>query len=276
MAASAAYSRRSFPGGAISTTVPTGMGSSDTTYTLALATGWTVTNNWFTVVDRGLSTEEKIENSGIASLVVSVANRGADGTSAVAHSANCTVQACHVARDDDEANQVVAAVLGQSGAAKGDILAMLSAAGPNTLTRIPIGSGTQVLGVSAGLPAYFSPSNTTVLGWQGDTGWVTLASASAGYTNSWGSNTGPAGAASIRKIGNEIQLAGVVTGGASGTAVCTLSAAYRPTYTVQEVTFMTDAGTTICHWSVTSAGVLTVSFATGVSPTLNGLFWTSD
>jgi hypothetical protein len=154
MASSAPYARRSFAGGAVATTIPTGMGSSDTSFTLAASTGWSFANDFFVVVDRGLSSEEKIECTGIAGLVVSVAVRGADDTSAQAHVAGCTVQVCHVAQDDDEANQVVSAVLGQSGAAKGDILYMLSASGPNTLSRLGIGTSAQVLGVSAGVPVW--------------------------------------------------------------------------------------------------------------------------
>lgn len=148
-----AYTRRSFAGGAISTTIPNGMGSTDTSFTVAAATGWSFSNPFYVVVDRGLSTEEKMLCSGISGLVVSITIRGADSTSAVAHAAGCTVQVCHVALDDDEANQVVNAVLGQSGAAKGDILAMLSAAGPNTLTRIPITNGAALTAASS-LPVW--------------------------------------------------------------------------------------------------------------------------
>lgn len=158
-----AYARRSFPGGAIATTIPTGMGSGDTSFTLAAATNWSVANNFYVVVDRGLSTEEKIGCSGITSLTVTVASggRGADGTSAQAHSAGCTVQVCHVAQDDDEANQVVSAVLGQSGAAKGDILTMLSAAGPNTLQRVALGTTGSILqATSGGIPGWLTAGAT--------------------------------------------------------------------------------------------------------------------
>jgi hypothetical protein len=175
MASSAPYARRSFAGGAISTTIPTGMGSADTSFTIAASTGWSFANDFFVVVDRGLSSEEKIECTGIAGLVVSVATRGADGTSAQAHVAGCTVQVCHVAQDDDEANQVVAAVLGQSGAAKGDLLYMLSAAGPNTLARLAIGATGAIPVVSSGVPSWLAIGTTgqllTVSG--GTAAWAT-------------------------------------------------------------------------------------------------------
>lgn len=203
------YARRSFAGGAISTTVPTGMASGDTTFTVAAATNWSFANNFYVVVDRGLSTEEKILCSGISSLVVTVASsgRGADGTSAQSHVAGCTVQVCHVAQDDDEANQVVSAVLGQSGAAKGDILAMLSAAGPNTLTRVPIGTSNQILGVSAGLPAYaslaaaqvepiFTAAGQLILGTGSGTGELLTAGATGTILTSGGTASVPTWSAS--------------------------------------------------------------------------------
>lgn len=158
-----AYSRRSYNGGAEATTVANGIGIADGSCTIASATGWPSGSggHFFVDVDKGLPTEEKIECSGLVATLLTFASsgRGADGSTAFAHGANCTISVCHVAQDDDEANQVVAGVLGQSGAAKGDIPVILSAAGPNTLTRVPIGTSTQVLGVSAGLPAWETPTN---------------------------------------------------------------------------------------------------------------------
>jgi hypothetical protein len=209
MASSAPYARRSFAGGAISTTIPTGMGSGDTSFTIAASTGWSFANDFFVVVDRGLSSEEKIECTGIAGLVVAVAARGADGTSAQAHVAGCTVQVCHVAQDDDEANQVVAAVLGQSSAAKGDLLYMLSAAGPNTLARLPIGSGSQVIGVSAGVPAWVtSPSPTLVAGQAIGVSGLTIAVNGVESVNIVASSAGTTQtlAAVATDIGNDITL----------------------------------------------------------------------
>ena len=161
-----AFARRMFGGGAPSTTVPGGIGLTDTSDTLASGTNWPSGGSGFfyVVADLGNSNEEKILCASTVGnlLTYAAGGRGADGTAAAVHLANCTIKVCHVAQDDDEANQVVAAVLGQPGAAKGDILAMLSAAGPNTLTRVPIGTTGQLLGVSSGLPAWQYPALTYV------------------------------------------------------------------------------------------------------------------
>lgn len=158
----AAYARRQFAGGAISTTVPLGMGSSDASFTLATggSTNWPdgSTGNFTVVIDT--ATPEKILCSARSGLVVTVASsgRGYDGTSAVAHPTNSAIQCVHIAQDDDEANQVVSAVLGQPSAAKGDILYMLSAAGPNTLARLPLGTTRQVMTPSGtGIPSWAAP-----------------------------------------------------------------------------------------------------------------------
>lgn len=154
----AAYARKMYSGGSIVTTVPTGMASGDSSFTLAASTNWSdgSAGTFFVVVDFGLSTQEKIECSSRTGLVVTVAasGRGKDGTSAVAHSAGCAVQQCHSAQDDDEANQVVSAVLGQASAAKGDIPVILSAAGPVTMTRLGVGANGSVLSAASATPAY--------------------------------------------------------------------------------------------------------------------------
>ena len=161
MAAPASYSRRSFVGNAAATTVPLGLGAADGSCTIASATNWPSGSggDFLVVIDRGQNTEELAWSSGVSGTTLTFALRGAQGTSGVAHAAGCTIALSMGSQDLDEANQVVAGVLGQSGAAKGDILAMLSAAGPNTLTRVPIGTSTQVLGVAAGLPAWETPAN---------------------------------------------------------------------------------------------------------------------
>ena len=159
------YLRNYYAGGGTSTTLANAMGEFDGSFVITADTGWPGGAGFFTVVvDRGTSSEEKIRcasNSGTTVTVASDGNggRGYDGTSATGHNAGATVSLCGTSVDFDQANQVVTQVLGQSGAAKGDILAMLSAAGPNTLTRVPIGTSTQVLGVAAGLPAWETPAN---------------------------------------------------------------------------------------------------------------------
>lgn len=160
-----AYARRSFNGGAVATTVANGIGIGDGSCTIASASGWPSGSggHFFVDVDKGLPTEEKIECSGLAGTLLTFAGSGrnADGSTAFAHGPNCSISVCHVAQDDDEANQAVSGLLGQSGAAKGDILAMNSVGPPNVLTRVPIGTAGQLLGVSSGLPAWQYPALVT-------------------------------------------------------------------------------------------------------------------
>lgn len=160
------YARRMFNGGALTTTVPLQIGAADSSFTLASATNWPdgSTGNFVVVVDQG--SPEKILCSARSGNVVTVAasGRGYDGSSAVSHVAGSQIQCIHAAQDDDEANQVVSAVLGQTSAAKGDIPAILSAAGPVTMTRVPIGTTGQLLGVSSGLPAWQYPALTSASG----------------------------------------------------------------------------------------------------------------
>ena len=156
MAAPASYSRRSFVGNAAATTVPLGLGSGDGSCTIASATNWPSGSggDFLVVIDRGLNTEELAWSSGVSGTTLTFAARGAQGTSGVSHAAGCTIALSMGQQDLDEANQVVAGVLGQSGAAKGDILYMLSAAGPNTLKNLAVGSNGSVLSAASGVPAY--------------------------------------------------------------------------------------------------------------------------
>lgn len=196
MAAPASYSRRSYVGNAAATTIPLGLGSSDGSCALASGTNWPSGSggDFLVVIDRGQNSEEKAWCSATSGTILTFAQRGAEGTGAVSHGAGCTIALCIGSMDGDEANQVVSQVLGQASAAKGDILAMLSAAGPNTLTRIPIGSTGQVLSAtSGGLPAwatvpsptlgqiegFFTASNQILLGTGSASG--TLASLTSGY-----------------------------------------------------------------------------------------------
>lgn len=166
MAAPASYSRRSYVGNAAATTVPLGLGASDGSCALASATNWPSGSggDFLVVIDRGLNTEELAWGSATSGTTLTFAARGAQGTTGVAHAAGCTIALSFGQQDLDESNQVVNQVLGQASAAKGDILAMLSAAGPNTLTRVPIGTSGQLLGVAAGLPAWQYPVLTLLSG----------------------------------------------------------------------------------------------------------------
>ena len=105
-----AFERRYYAGGATATTLPSSMSSTDTTFTIISDTGWPGSpgNNFYVVIDRDTAAEEKIlcaSNSG-TTVAVASSGRGKDGTTAVQHSQNATVEVCITAQDGDEANQL--------------------------------------------------------------------------------------------------------------------------------------------------------------------------
>jgi hypothetical protein len=102
-----AFLRRYYAGGGISTTLGAAMASTDTSFTISSATGWpgSVGTDFFVVIDRGTASEEKVLCSSNSGTTVTVASRGQDGTSAVAHNSGASVALCITAIDGDEANQ---------------------------------------------------------------------------------------------------------------------------------------------------------------------------
>jgi hypothetical protein len=154
-----AFIRRYFAGGAAATKLASAMSSTDTSFTILSATGWPGSpgNDFYVVIDRDSTSEEKIlctQNSGTT---VTVALRGADGTTASGHNGNAPVEVCITGVDGDEANQVVN-LLGN--AAVGSIF---YGGGAATLpSKLVIGSNSPVLGVSGGVPAWqqLFPSST--------------------------------------------------------------------------------------------------------------------
>lgn len=107
-----AYERRSFAGGAASTTISAGINASTTTIPIVSATGWPdgSAGDFFAVIDRGTSSEEKVRvdtRSG-TTLTVLAGGRGADGTAAVSHTAGAAIELCLTAVDLDEANAHIA------------------------------------------------------------------------------------------------------------------------------------------------------------------------
>jgi len=87
--------RKGFTGAAVPTTVvgsmTTGSPAAGGTFTLTVSTGWTFVNPFVVVIDRGLSTEEKILCSSIAAAVVTVGQRGYDSTVAAAHNVGAAI-----------------------------------------------------------------------------------------------------------------------------------------------------------------------------------------
>lgn len=142
-----AKTRRSYKGGAISTTTGTSIAASGTTsFTIAAYTGWPYGSDpFFVVLEPGAANEEKmlVTRAGSTDTTVSVystptvaANRGLDGTLASAHNSGSTVYPVFTATDADEANELASTLT-----TKGDILTHSS----TTFTRVGVGTNDYVL-----------------------------------------------------------------------------------------------------------------------------------
>lgn len=105
----AAGERRSYSGVAPKTTLASGIGTGDTSITVVDGTGYPTGGSgpFFIVIDRGLSTEEKVKiNTRTGNtLAVFASGRGVDGTSAVAHSSGAEINHSWTAIDADDANK---------------------------------------------------------------------------------------------------------------------------------------------------------------------------
>lgn len=144
MAESAPYSLRGFDGNAAATTLSSSISNSATTIpgvNLASWSGFSGSAPGCATIDRGLSTEEKIEFTGVSGGDLSGVTRGVDGTSAVAHSAGATLEHTLRARDADEANLAVVKTIGQVSAI-GDLLVGDAA---NSLDALPVGANDSIL-----------------------------------------------------------------------------------------------------------------------------------
>jgi hypothetical protein len=111
------FARRSFAGGAVSTTLTSGIGAADTSCTLISPTGWpSGANGYFYIaIEAGTTSEEKILCASTVGSVVTFVTRGQDGTSPAGHNAGVPVIHCGTATDFDEANNLVSQVLGSIG-----------------------------------------------------------------------------------------------------------------------------------------------------------------
>lgn len=150
-----AKTRRSYKGGAASTTTGSSIASSGTTsFTIAAYTGWPYGSApFYVVVEPGTSNEEKIlvTRTGATDTTVNIyatpnvaANRGVDGTTAFAHNSASTIYPVFTALDADEANEMASTLTTQ-----GDILIH----GASTFGRVGIGTAAQVLRVNSGATA---------------------------------------------------------------------------------------------------------------------------
>lgn len=106
------YDRRSFAGGAVATTLTSGIDGSTLTIPIAAATGWPTgsAGDFYIVIDRGTASEEKIrvDTRTTLTLTAIAGGRGVDGTSAVSHASGAAVELCLTAVDLDEANAHIA------------------------------------------------------------------------------------------------------------------------------------------------------------------------
>jgi hypothetical protein len=139
--------RKSYLGAAASTTTSTAIASSGTnTFNISAYTGWPYgAAPYFVVLEPGTANEEKVlvTRAGATDLTVSfytvpsvAANRGLDGTSAVAHASGSTTFPVFTATEADEANELVSTMT-----TKGDLLSH----GTSTFARLGVGTDTYVL-----------------------------------------------------------------------------------------------------------------------------------
>lgn len=139
----AAKTRRSYAGAPVTTTITSGINSTDTTITVNSATGW-ATGVFYVVLDPGTSSEEKVLIGSRSGTSLTVTSRGADGTTAKSHITGTTIYPVYTAVDADEANE-----LASSYAHQGSIVYQ----GATTFTERTIGTAGQVLKVNSGATA---------------------------------------------------------------------------------------------------------------------------
>jgi hypothetical protein len=134
-----AKTRRSYKGGATSTTITGTLASNGTNFVIAAYTGWPYGSNpFYVVIEPGTANEEKIlvTRSGATDTTVNVTTRGADDTTAAQHAAGSTVYPVFTAVDADEANELAATMT-----SKGDILTHDT----STFARLAVGTNAYVL-----------------------------------------------------------------------------------------------------------------------------------
>jgi len=86
--------REEYAGGAVTTTLASGIGTSDTSFTIADATGWPTgaTGKFVVTLGRNTATQEKVLCTTRSGTTVTGVTRGHDGTSAQSHSAGAVAE----------------------------------------------------------------------------------------------------------------------------------------------------------------------------------------
>ena len=171
----AAVTRRQYKGAAASTTITAALTSVATTTTLTAITGWPTTAAvpFYVVIDPGNSSEEKCSATISGSTLT--LTRGADNTTAVAHSSGATIYPVFSAVEADEANDLAAKLT-----TKGDLLATDGSA----LNRLAVGANGAILAADS--------TATNGVAWlaAGTAGYV-LTSAGAGTALTWATAASP-------------------------------------------------------------------------------------
>ena len=134
-----AKTRRTYKGGAASTTITGTLASNGTNFVIAAYTGWPYgANPFYVVIEPGTANEEKVlvTRSGATDTTVNVTTRGVDDTTAAQHVSGSVVYPVFTAIDADEANELAATLT-----SKGDILTHDT----STFARLAVGTNALVL-----------------------------------------------------------------------------------------------------------------------------------
>lgn len=134
-----AKTRRTYKGGAASTTITGTLTSGGSNFVIAAYTGWPYgANPFYVVIEPGTANEEKllVTRSGATDTTVNVTTRGTDDTTAAQHAAGSVVYPVFTAIDADEANELAATLT-----SKGDILTHDT----STFARLAVGTNAHVL-----------------------------------------------------------------------------------------------------------------------------------
>lgn len=108
--------RRYYSSNAVSSTLSSGINSTDTSITIPLTTGWPSSHPFTIIIDEGVAAKEEVCNvtataTGGSTITFTI-TRAQDGTTGVSHSAGATVKHGVSARDFDEPNAHVNASSG--------------------------------------------------------------------------------------------------------------------------------------------------------------------
>ena len=147
--------RRYYSSTAAATTLTASINNSDTSITVAAATGFPSSFPWTAVIDYDTTDEELVEVTAASGTTLTV-TRGVDGTSGKAHGSGAKFRHAASGRDFDEANAHVndtstdvhsQYVLKSLVDAKGDLIA---ASADNTPARLAVGTNNYVLTAASG------------------------------------------------------------------------------------------------------------------------------